>query len=53
VQAAVLCDAIRHRDNLSTPLLRVFHLFIRELKRKEEAKNKRKDHGVVDEPSLE
>jgi len=51
--SSFLCDVIRSCDNLSTPSSQVPHLLIRDWKRKKTNKDKRKDHGTVDEPSSE
>jgi len=53
VQATFLYDVIRNCDNLLTPFSRVSHLLIRDWKRRKLTKDERKDHGTVDEPSLE
>jgi len=45
-----LCDVIRSHYCLLTPLLQVSQESRRERK---EAKDKKKDHGAVNEPSLE
>jgi len=49
----VLCDAIRSRYSLLTPLSQAPHLLIREYKKKERSDKKRKDYCTVYEPSLE
>jgi len=45
----ILCDISRNCDNLSTPFSHVSHLTGRERKL---TKDKRKDHGTMDGPSL-
>jgi len=53
MQATVLCDVIKSCDNLSTPFSWISHLLIKDWKRKKLIKDKRKDHGALDESPSE